>query len=348
MKRTYTIVLTGTWGSGKSVMALSFVPPEEPAKRLVIDKEARASEYNAKALGMKGDHPESLAFDFDLWPDEYGEFDHNQFLDFVKTLGTTDHNVLVVDNFSMLCDELNGWLQDQKYAREMTKLLGIYPKFANFLETRFKVDPSFHNMYREVVRQIILKAKRADMHVVITAELKNVWQNYGAKGYDSDGKPLQRIVGKTARVPEAVFAMADVIWHLTRNRENVTAKPTVSIDPLSPKCSIVGVPATFTFDGWDKIWEQARKRRLQTDYSGVEKPQVEYIAPEEDETPDPEAMKRQLVATLVEELKLYQSAKDIAETLKALGIRYEIERHGEILQTLIEARTNGTGSPSTD
>lgn len=342
MNRTYTIVLTGQWGSGKTVMALSYQRPQGETKRLVIDKEARAIEYNAQALGYKTDKPEALAFAFDMWPDEYGDFNQEQFLEFIRGIEKDTHNVIIIDNFSMLADELSGWMQNANYARQITRELGIYSKFQNFIETRFKVDPSFHNMFREVVRQIILKIKRANKDVIVTAELKNVWVNYGVKGYDSEGKPLQKIVGKTARAPESLFAMADVIWHLSRNREKVTDKPTVQIDPLSPKCSIVGVPATFTFTGWDKIWEASRKR-IAADFSGVQMPETEYIAPEEEEDREAQEqrLKNELMRELVEELKLYSGREDIARQLTSLNMKWTLEEHEKVRQALIDARKDG-------
>ena len=50
----------------------------------------------------------------------------------------------------------------------------------------------------------------------MTTESRNISQNYGAKGYDKDGLPRQRILGQTAKAWDTAFKLSDVIWHLSR------------------------------------------------------------------------------------------------------------------------------------
>jgi hypothetical protein len=192
LKQTRTILLTGTWGSGKTVMAVSYFPKGNPnPKRLIIDKEARALEYNAEANGLQGDHPERLLFAYDFWPDEFGDFSLKQFAEFIAGVrsGKIHYDVYILENVAQFQEDVEAWCQTPQGCETILKVLDHLEKHQAFLKYRFVQDPYWRNMTKDILFQIIMSFKRSGADVVMTTELRNIWQNYGAKGYDKDGLP---------------------------------------------------------------------------------------------------------------------------------------------------------------
>ena len=145
MKRTYVILSTGRPGSGKTVLTVSYKPKDEEPIRLMIDKKARATEYNSGFVGLEGDHPESLLFDFDFWPDEFGEFSLEQYCQFITEIRNKatfpngkKYNTILIENMSEFQNDVSGWCQSAKGSKTILKALGIESQFETFLKYRFK------------------------------------------------------------------------------------------------------------------------------------------------------------------------------------------------------------------
>lgn len=340
-RETFVFLLSGGYGSGKSVTALSYKPKDKPnPKRLVIDKEVRSIRYQAQAHGHDKDVPEALLFSFDLYPDNSGIIEVQDFANLVKQIREGNGpDVLIIENMAMFQDDVTGWCQDASGTRKVLEALNMAKQHENFLRYRFSQDPYWRNLLKQIVREFLLTCKRAGIDVVITTELRNEWQNYGAKGYDKDGKPLQRIIGKTAKVWDFVLQIADTCWILKRNIGAITDKPAISIDPLNPKLSIVGVPATFTFDGWDKIWEYERKRGVLSseDFSKVEIPEPEFREGDPDSDEDGDDPLERGKQRLIEELAPYgyKNRMEVGRALQKLGLEYTLDAHDEIREKLI-------------
>jgi hypothetical protein len=338
---TYCFLLTGGWGSGKSVMALSYHPKNNKApKRLVIDKEVRSIRYQAEENGYDRDIPEALLFSFDLYPDNTGVIGAEQFAELVRKFKKGQNpDVLVIENMAMFQEDITSWCQTAEGTRKVLEGLDMVKQHESFLKYRFSQDPYWRNLLKQILREFLLVAKRANTDIVITTELRNEWQNYGAKGYDKDGNPKQRIIGKTAKVWDYVLQIADTCWLLSRNIMSVTDKPLVSIDPLNPKLSIVGVPPQFTFNSWDQIWEWEKRRGVVSKeaFERVQMPEPEYRDGDPDtEAGDPMELGKQ---RLIDELgPYYKDRNEIGRALSKLGIPYTLDMHDTIRDKLIELK----------
>lgn len=284
MKQTRFIILSGPFGSGKTVMMASYVPENFKGNpsRLIIDKEARILEYNSEFHGQKADLPEKLLFSGKLWPDELGEFSKDQFIALVAEIksGSVKPDVICIDNMWMFQEQLYEWTQQQAWARELCAALGIELKYANFISTRWSTyDPAYWNMVKEILRQFIMTIKRARIDLVVTTEQTNKWENYGVKGRGPDGKPLMRILGQTAKAWDTAFKMADVVWSLSRVTKKLNDIPIVQLDPFNPKCSIVGLPPKFKFTTWPRLWQLRAERNVNTGeaFEEITMPEPEYV-----------------------------------------------------------------------
>lgn len=344
MKETFCFVVTGPYGSGKSVLALSYKRKGVEPKRLTIDKEVRSIRYQSKQHGEEGDVPEKLLFDFDLFPDELGQISSKDFANLVKKIRSkeNEYNVLIVENIAMFQTDIEGWCQTAPGAKAILKALDIDKKHSNFLSYQYKVGkPGWWNIVKDILREFLLVCKRAGMDIVITTELKNEWENFGVRGTAPDGKPFQRILGKTAKVWNYVVQIADVMWILERVSDKIGARPTVKIDPMNPKLSIVGIPPQFEFESWDKIWELVENRGVPTDddYKEVDIDAVEYREGDpdaEDDGVDPLETGKLKLMTDLEEYG-YKSRGEIGKAMATLKIKeYTLAEHDTIFQKLVK------------
>ncbi len=339
---TFCFVETGPYGSGKSVLALSYVPKSGKAKRIVLDKEVRSIRYQSEEHGETEDVPEKLLFSFDLYPDETGQVSAKQFVELIKKFEDeeNEYNVLIIENQAMFQGDIEGWCQTASDAKVVLTALGLEKKYLNFLAYSFKpATPPWWNMVKDIAREFLLVAKRANMDIVITTEMRNEWENYGVRGTAPDGKPWARIKGKTAKLWNFVMQIADVCWMLDRNVEEITAKPTIKIDPLNPKLSIVGVPPTFKFTSWERIWEWEKARGVPDDeaFAEVEIDAVEYREGDpdnEDSGADPlELGKKKLIEDLEE--YGYKDRAAVGAGLKKLGRDYTLGDHDTLFADLV-------------
>jgi hypothetical protein len=346
-KETYCFVASGSYGSGKSVLALSYKRPNEDPKRLVIDKEVRSIRYQSQQHGVEGDDIDKLLFEFTLYPDETGQISVNQFVDLVKKMkkGKLEYNILIVESMAMFQGDVEGWCQTSPSCAKVLKALDLDSKYSNFLQYQFKVGkPGWWNIVKDIVREFLLVAKRANMDIFITTELKNEWENFGVRGTAPDGKPWARIKGQTAKVWNFVVQIADVMWLLERKADVIKAKPAIQIDPLNPKLSIVGIPPTFEFESWEKIWELIESRGVPTseDFEKVDIKPVEYREGDpdaEDDGVDPvEAGK----VKLIEDLKEYgyENRQAVGAALNKLKTEYTLDKHDSLFADLVALKEN--------
>jgi hypothetical protein len=343
---------SGHYGSGKTLMAVSYKPHGVAhPKRLVIDAEVRAIRYQAEQHGYDQDTPDKLLYSFDFFPNALDEISKDDFLNLMKMLQgkkpwpggggngpdpvePRKPDVIIFDNFALFQGSLEGWCQEAGSAGQLVDVCGLRTRYDGFLKYRFKVEPGWWRMVKDIIREFFRACKRAEVDVIVTTEQKNEWENYGVRGNGPDGKPLQRIVGQTAKVHDVVFQMADTCWNLTRNAEKLTDTPEVTLDPLNPKMSVVGVPPKFKFHSWDEIWHWVEERQVATaDQLGqVKRPDPKFTESEQGEPFDPieEGRKRLVAELMAQDPTRYPNRRKVAEALQAMGMSYTVEDHDTI------------------
>lgn len=283
--------MAGTPGSGKTVTMVAFMTAkvndtqsqvECQAKRLIIDMEARAHSYCAQDYGLETDDPARLLFAFDVYP-EVDVITADQFVFLFEGIkaGRVKPDILGIDNIVLFQDEMSGWCQEKSVAASLVEVAGIKHKFRMFLDYNWKIgEPNWYRLMKSVLKEFLMELRRKGINFVGTTELKNVWQNYGKKGYDADGQPYQRIVGKSASLWDPWLQICDTVWNLTRKTQTnkLQTSPTIELDRFVPKCSIVGVPPQFVFTSWVDIWAMESARVIPTNeqLDKLEAPQVEY------------------------------------------------------------------------
>lgn len=291
MTRTIGAVLGGAPGSGKTVTMVAFMTTKAidsqqkvdgQTKRLIIDMEARAHAYRAQDYGLETDDPAKLLFAFDVYP-EVDVITADQFVFLFESIkaGRVKPDMIGIDNIVLFQDEISGWCQEKSIAASLVEAAGIKHKFRMFLDYNWKVgEPNWYRLMKSVLKEFLMELRRKGINFVGTTELKNVWQNYGKKGYDTDGQPFQRIVGKSASLWDPWLQICDTVWNLTRKTQanKLQARPTIELDRFVPKCSIVGVPPQFVFASWLDIWAMESARLIPTNeqLDKLDAPQVEY------------------------------------------------------------------------
>jgi hypothetical protein len=124
---------------------------------------------------------------------------------------------------------------------------------------------------KNIIETWLLMIRKNNIDMVVTAETRNVWTNYGKTG--------QAILGQTAKLWDPWFKMADAVFVLDRiigDRTSGEGKlspfPTASLDTFNTKLSIPGVLPQFPFKNWDVLWGMASRRILPTaeDFAKIE------------------------------------------------------------------------------
>jgi len=279
--------MAGTPGSGKTLSMVAFTTmkasdTQNQVKRLIIDMEARAHAYCAQDYGLEIDDPAKLLFAFDVFP-EVDVITAEQFIflfDGIKA-GRIKPDMLGIDNIVLFQDEMAGWCQEKNVAASLLEVAGVKHKFKMFLDYNWKVgEPNWYRLMKSVLKEFLMELRRKSINFVGTTELKNVWQNYGKKGYDADGQPFQRIVGKSASLWDPWLQICDTVWNLSRNTQanKLQTSPTIELDRFVPKCSIVGIPPQFIFTSWADIWAMESARVIPTNeqLNKLESPAVEF------------------------------------------------------------------------
>ena len=284
MKQSFVFVGSGPYGCGKTIWGVSYTPKswpvDQPVKRLVVDKEFRAVNYQSEAHSKTVDDPQNLLWSFKTFPETDGQdMTLEQWKLLVDTIKAPDRpNVLIFDNMAALQNDIEVWCQDSAGTRKYLDAVGKAKDHEFFLSKRFKQDQYWRKVQQAGIRELLLICKRNGVDVVITSELQNKWENYGVSGYGADGKPMQKIIGQQAKIWDEALKLADVNWRLTRIGTVVTAAPEISIDPLRPKMSLVGIPPKFKFTNWADIWAMESKRNVSDDkaLSEIKVPEPTY------------------------------------------------------------------------
>lgn len=289
---TIGVILTSDPGHGKTETALRFVKSGKgPTKRLVLDYEARATQYQAKD---KDDFRRHL-WAFDVYPGEFETPDATALTTLYKHIlgGKVKPDVLIIDNAVLFQDELALMCSDRNTAKKLATAFGIYNRYRLFIDHNWRVgDAAWWGLLKAIIKQLLLACRRQRINVIITTELKNVWKDYGSRDKNKPAK----ILGKTAKLLQPWLQILDTVWQLSRKvkdeegRPIMKAAPTVQIDPFSPKASLVGIPPKFEFTDWKQIWQWIEERGVPSkeDFAKVEVPE-EQVYLEETAAPEEEA-----------------------------------------------------------
>ncbi len=303
-------IFTGQWGGGKTVTALSFVPPtwtgDQPVKRIVIDPEMRADAYQSPD---GKDYPEAQLYGFQKVPAE-GRFDPAKFVALMKVA----HNktwtngapaIIVIDDAGIWQEHMFVYWSDKSKAIETAKIYGLDTRIRELNQNKW--DPKspgvLSMVFKRFFEEFILDLREQQINVIVTAPLHNVWQNYGVSGYAADGKPNMRVLGKSAKVLDIFVKHADAIWMLDRlnpETRQMSQLPTISMDPMNPKASFPGLPEKFEWPGWPTVWQWHRERKFKADVSKLFVPAPEF---------DQDSLERM---TQVHKVQLYEDLMDTA------------------------------------
>lgn len=337
------IVLTGPFGGGKTVTALSFVPPTwqgGTVKRLVIDPEMRTSSHRSE--GEADDFEHEL---FSFIPICEGRFDPQRFVALATQIHQQKYpngkpDVVIMDDTGMFQEAMIDFWQDKTQAQKAVDLYGIKAKQMAQRSWRPSDPGVIALVFKRIFEEFILDLRVQGIFLVLTSPLRNVWQNYGDPGYDEQGKPKMRIIARSVKVLDIWLKHADWIGNLTRLDEKtrkLSQLPRVSMDPYNPKNSITGLPAEFEWPGWPVFWKWHRDRQFVADVSKLVVPDPEY---------DQESLAS---ATRTWKVKLYKDLEGIATIdqintilTAAEAPAYSVETHGEIVnyvKRLMQERT---------
>lgn len=277
------VIITADPGHGKTETALRFqVPGKKQTKRLVLDYEARITQYQ----GEKDDLKRHL-WAFDIYPGEFETPNADQLAALYAGIkdGSIKPDVLIIDNVVLFQDELTLMCSDKGVATKLAQAFGIYDRYKMFIDYNWRIgDAAWWGLVKAIIKELLLTCRKQRINVVVTTELKNVWQNYGSRDKNKPAK----ILGKTAKLLAPWLQIMDAIWQLSRKVKDDEGKPvmkdapTVQIDPFSPKASLVGIPPRFEFTDWKQIWQWIEERGAPTkeDFAKVEVPEEEVSVEE--------------------------------------------------------------------
>jgi hypothetical protein len=284
------VIISGDPGHGKTETALRFVVPgKKKTKRLVLDYEARSTQYQAEK-----DDCERHLWAFDIYPEPFATPDAIQLASLYKSIveGKLKADVFIIDNVVLFQDELSLVCSNKDTAKMLAIAFGVYDRYRLFIEHNFKVgDAAWWGLVKAIIKQLLLACRRKRINVVVTTELKNVWQDYGSRDRNRPAK----ILGQTAKLLRPWLQILDTVWVLSRKEKDVDGKPQmraaprVSIDAFSPKASLVGIPPLFDFTDWKQIWRWIEERGVpqQEDFAKVEVQEEQVYMEEEAAKPQP-------------------------------------------------------------
>lgn len=349
----YGIVAAGELGQGKTVLSLSYTPnawpADQPVNRLVIDEECRTVAYRAQRAPWSLDHddPTRLLFTFNYFPGYLEKILPEDFLQLYRAVKTNDWSwwpygkpdVFVVDNWGHFQGLYSGWMHDKAFAIELAALAGLTTNYSTVLVVKKwqPPDPGWWSMIKTIAGQFFIDMRAAGISWVVNSLLHNVWENFGAKGYAADGKPIQRILGRSATIYTEVLTQADASWLLDRKLDRkLLAKPRISLDYFAPKASIPGVPPIFVWDTWETLWRYEHERAIPTGaaWNQIEQQDIPLDSEEAYVERQVEGKKR-LGLVLVPQY--YASGAAIRAALATLGYDdYDPDQHDVLQAKLIE------------
>lgn len=345
--RAKVFILTGQFGGGKSVTALSYVPPgwtgmDHLVKRILIDPEMRAQSH----ISPDGkDYPEAELFAAkDICDGK--RFNPAMFVALMKAAHTKNWSngtpdVIIIDDAGIWQDSMFRYWGDKTKAIEAAKIYGLDASIPQLNQKSWRpTDPGVISLvFKRLFEEFILDLREQNISLIITAPLHNIWQNFGSREYDQNGQPKMKVVGRSAKVLDVFVKHADVIWMLERlNQETrkMSQLPTVVMDPWNPKQSLPGVPEKFNWPGWVAIWKWHRERKQMADVSKLFVPEPEF---------DQEALED---ATRAHKVKLYKDLDGVAtiEEINAIlsdvdAPKYTVETHDQIVEYVKRLKQEG-------
>jgi len=328
------IILTGQWGGGKTVTALSFTPwdwkPGKPVQRYYIDMELRAADY--KSIDEK-DNAEILAFSY-IDANGGGRFSGDKFAALMLLVHKKEYkksapDVIIIDDAAAFQDAMRLHWNNKENAVKCANIYGL-GHIAQLNQKAWKPnDPgTIAQVFKRLFEEFLLDCRQQGITVILTSPLHNIWENYGSREYE-DGKPKMKILGKTAKVWDVWVKYADVIWNLDRldpQTRNLRNLPHVAMDPYFPKQSFLGIPEQFEWPGWPTLWQWHRERKFVADLTKLTVQEPEY---------DPDVIAD---ATKAHKRKLYADLLEVATVDQINSImteehapEYTIEGHEDIV-----------------
>lgn len=351
---------------GKTLTALSFTKPQDNTVRVVTDMESRAWHYQGEE-----DNPERLKYKFYYWPKPGRRFDTIELLEFYEGLSkgevavwgydlatgeatreTISPDLWVVDNVVLFQRQLQRVVGRKKNAVDIVKRMDLMG-FGMLLQYWKAPDPRWWNLLKSIIGELLLAARRSGVSVVATTEAGNMWADYG-KGKTATCKG-QRVLGRTAKALLTWRQLLDAVWMVDRTvpiedgRIGLQEKPNVTMDLFNPKGSLVGIPARFKWESWERFWEILDEGEVANDYSEVTQ---EERNPTPEELIEAEAAEQAVEEPVQEELALrrdaflqnvvdelgYPDKSSVREALEELGFEtYKPDREPQMWKEL-EAR----------
>lgn len=300
-------IFSGPFGGGKTVTGLSFLPNgwthKIAPRRTVIDFELRAGIYKSPD---EKDYPERKQFAFQTLAK--GRPTANDVYEFMKAVKTRSYgkeapHEVMVDDTAMLQETMHEWWKDKPNALKTAQLFGLERDRCLTAVTWKPTEPGTLNFFKRLFTEFIMELKTQDITLIITSPQHNIWQDYGKKGYDADGNPKMRVVGKSAKVWDCWLQLCDVLWILDRtvkqgNILTLRNLPRVSMDVHIPKASMPGVPESFDWPavGWPEVWRWFNERTYTADVSKLKSEEPQF-SPE-----DAQAMLNRQKMKLLKEL----------------------------------------------
>ena len=243
--RTWRIILSGPSGSGKSTAAASF-PIEDGKQRIVLDHEDSMSFIDAGEDGIDVYTPNKQRFRMKrlVFPTlaEYANIHQ------VIEKGNSNIGALIIDNVAIfqanIINMLTVYSANPGQLREVYKKFGIshlLPSDRSIQKWGEQKDPSFWDRAKELPRSIIMNAMKNNVHIIVTTEEANVWENYGSPG--------AKVIGRKAKIWDVWYKYFDMVIMLNRDI-NTRKPPTGNINPLQPKMRLQGFNPKWTMD-WE-------------------------------------------------------------------------------------------------
>lgn len=354
-----SFVFTGAFGSGKTLTAVSFVPPSwpegQPVRRVMVDAELRSLVYRSKD-GM--DYPEKQLYGFEFLGEKAGRVTGASFHSLMRVAHDVtwkvQPQVLIIDDVALIQDVMSTWWKSKKnvlnslaiYGMEGLRLPGAKNEAGS--DTWSNWEPGATDLMQKIFQQFFIDLRAQGCYLIGTSPLRNIWDNYGAKGTDADGNPKMKILGQSAKVWKVWLQMTDVIWNFNRIKDQkLTLVPAVSMDAFMQKASLPGVPESFIWPGWKELWTWNEERRYVADPRNIVIPEPQY---------DPEGIEtavRQGKARLVKELAGQATVAEIGAIMSMeLAPDYTLQSHEEvkefILRVIAEKAVPAPAAPPTE
>jgi hypothetical protein len=263
-------VLSGPFGSGKTVTALSYVRPGVPPKRLLIDmKIGRSDVYKSPD---SSDHPDKLMWAFEYLAVPVPTATDIQLLMIAVHKGECPFNSIIIENVLLLQNLMQQYWSIKANLVSTASIYGLAQSRQLTAKDFKPYDAGTLSLMKTIFSLFIQDLRKSGIDILVTTPLHNIWTGYGQSGYGPDGLPKMRVLGKSAMMWDAWQQWADTLWILERTKEVKGLKqlknlPTVSMDVFVPKNSFPGLPSVFEWPGWETVWDWHENRTHVPDMS---------------------------------------------------------------------------------